>query len=267
MKLCFWNNEQICAASVAYDVGLPGHQWFDAPTDYNKDKLYKLEEGQVVELTITDLDPQRLRIYRVVPLRYTHEEVKTLIDFSILGFRKIAPHYDRGVKTKSEYKCADKDELIVRKSFTDIRDPITGRLTDLQVLFEWFAEDGSVQMTKTEIVKSFNKAQAETEERKRRERSIDFLISEARHTPLETIMDALITHYHDQQLLYKEKGSSDFADAINNETDATILAYLAIQVPFTSDPENYTIGIKESILYQLYDITEAQLIAALRPVV
>ena len=80
-------------------------------------------------------------------------------------------------------------------------------------------------------------------------------------------MDALISHYHAEQLLYKEKGSPDFATAIIGETDPTILSYLSTQVPFTSNPTQYTVSIKNSILYQLHSIDESQLIASLVPIV
>ena len=259
MRLCFWNNDQVCAAASDYDVKLLGHEWHDAPVDYDPTKIYRLSAGVVEEVPVVEYDPKRLRIYRVLPMSFD----PLISDFTILGFRKIAPYYDRGIKYKAEYKCADKDELIVTKSFTDIRDPVTGRLTDLQILFEYYCEDGTVGLSKTEIAKSYNKAQAETEERKRRERSLDFLMSEARHTALEPIMDVVIEHYHTEQLLYKEKGSSQFADAMIAETDPTISAYLAIQVPFTSDPENYTVSIIDATLYQLRAIDEATLLSRL----
>lgn len=260
MKLCFWNNEQICAAETEYNVGLPGHVWLSAPVDWTVGKHYKLEDGSIVELSILDYDPKRLRVHRVLP-----ETMDPLIsDFTILGFRKVAPHYDRGRKIKAEYKCVDKDEVIVEKIFTDIRDSGTGRLTDIQVLFNWYCEDNTIGASKTESVKSFNKAQSETEERKRRERAIDFLVSEGKDTQIESIMDALFTHYYNVQQIFKEKGTSEFADAMNNETDATINNYLALRVPFTSDP-SYTVPIKESILYQISALSEAALLATLQP--
>ena len=262
MKLCFWNGEMICASNVEYNVNLPGHQWFDAPIDYDSSKVYKYEDSQIQEVPIIEYDPKRLRVHRVLPMNMD----PLISDFTILGFKKMAPHYDRGRKIKAEYKCVLKDELIVEKIFTDIRDPGTGRLTDLQVLFNWYAEDGTIELSKTETVKTFNKAQSETMERNRRERSLDFLISEGRGTAIEPIMDILFAHYHDEQLVFKEKGNSNFADAINNETDPTINGYLDIRVPFASDPLNYDVPIRESILYQIKAIDEAALMAVVQPI-
>lgn len=262
MRLCFWNDNFICASQAEYDVKLHGHVWLDAPVDYDPSKMYKLVLGVIEEIPVSVYDPKRLRVHRVLPMGND----PLISDFTILGFRKIAPYYDRGVKYKAVYKCATHDEVIVEKVFTDIRDSVTGVLTDLQILFNFYCEDGTIGASKTEISKSYNAAQAETEERKRRERAIDFLISEARHTPLEPLMDAIFSHYQNEQLFYKEKASTSFADAINAETDPTMLDYLATQVPFSSDPTNYTIDIKSAILYQIHNIDEAQLLANLNPI-
>lgn len=183
-------------------------------------------------------------------------------DFSILGFRKKAPHYDRGRKIKAEYWCVNKDEVIVEKIFHDIRDPETGRLTDLQVTFNWYNENNDIALTKTEIVKELNKAQSETIERQRRERAIDFLISEARYTPNEPYVTMLMLHYETQINHFKTKAADDFSSAMENETDPTILAILASRVPFASDP-TYTVPIKESIQYQIGSLDEAGLLATL----
>lgn len=260
MKLCFWNGELICSSDQERDIGLPGHQWFDAPADYSIDKVYKYEDSQIQEVPVADHDPKRLRVYRVLP-----ESQDALIsDFTILGFRKVAPHYDRGRKIKAQYKCVDKDELIVEKIFTDVRDSSTGRLTGIQVLFNWYCEDNTIGASKTETVKLFNKAQAETEERKRRERSIDFLISEARYTENEPYVTMLMLHYETQINHFKSKAADDFNTAMNNETDPTILAILASRVPFASD-NSYTVPIKESIQYQIGSLDEAGLLATLAP--
>lgn len=202
-----------------------------------------------------------LRIFRLLP----KDQNPLISDFTILGFRKRAPHYDRGRKTKAEYRCAINDEIIVEKIFMDVRDPTTNLLTGLQVTFNWYNEDNEIGLTKTEIVKELNKAQAETIERQRRERAIDFLISEARNTPNEPYINTLMLHYDTEILHFKDKASNEFATAINNETDPTISAILAARVPFASDT-SYTVPIKESILYQIGSLDEAGLLATLQPV-
>ncbi len=201
-----------------------------------------------------------LRVFRALP-----KDLDPLTsDFTILGFRKKAPHYDRGRKVRAEYWCVDKDEVIVEKIFDDIRDEENGRLTDLQVTFNWYDEDGNIGLSKTEIVKELNKAQSETIERQRRERSIDFLISEARYTPNEPYVTMLMLHYETEINHFKTKAADDFASALNNETDPTILAILSARVPFASN-NDYTVPIKESILYQIGALDEASLLQTLEP--
>lgn len=206
------------------------------------------------------VNPNKLRIYRAL-----NEDFDPLTsDFTILGFRKRAPHYDRGRKIRAEYHCAYNDELIVEKIFNDVKDPDTGRLIALQVTFNWYKEDNTIGLTKTEIVKELNKAQAETIERQRRERAIDFLISEARYTPNEPYVTMLMLHYETQINHFKSKAADDFAEALQNETDPTISFILASRVPFASNPA-FTVPIKESILYQIGSLDEAGLLATLEP--
>lgn len=208
-------------------------------------------------------DPQieyDLRVFRALP----KSNNPLITDFSILGFRKRAPHYDRGRKIKAEYWCVEKDEVIVEKIFNDVRDPETGRLTALEVTFNWYNENDEIGLTKTEIVKELNKAQAETIERQRRERAIDFLISEARYTPNEPYVNMLMLHYESEINHFKSKADDTFAIALNNETDPTISAILEARVPFASN-NSYTVPIKESIQYQIGALDEAGLLATLEP--
>ena len=199
-----------------------------------------------------------LRIFRALP----KSSDPLISDFSILGFRKRAPHYDRGRKIKAEYWCVNKDEVIVEKIFNDVRDPVTGRLTALEITFNWYNENNEIGLTKTEIVKELNKAQAETIERQRRERSIDFLMSEARYTPNEPYITMLMLHYETQINHFKSKAADDFAQALETETDPTINAILGSRVPFASN-HMYTVPIKESILYQIGELDEAGLLTTL----
>lgn len=188
-----------------------------------------------------------LRISRRLPKRLD----PLIHDFSILGFNKESPRYDRGRKQSASYK--DADDTVVTKTFSDIRDS-NGLLTAVSVLFEWFNEDGTLGLSKTEVVKNYNKYEAETEERKRRERQLDYLIAGAKGTPAEPHINTLFGHYHEQQLRYKESGSSDLDDAIDAETDSTILGILDISLPRVDDP-NKNITVRQSIKYQTGSMT------------
>lgn len=257
MRICFWNNEQVCTAATDYDIGLNGHVWLDIPVNYDENLVYVLNNGIIETKEIKDYDPQRLRIYRKLPLT----EDPLISDFSILGFNKIAPHYDMGRKIKAEYKDPLNNDLIVEKIFKDVRD-VNNRLSSLEITFNWYEESGDIGLTKTETVKNYNKAESETEERKRRERAIDFLISEARYTANEPHINTLMLHYEQQINHFKAKSSDDFAQALQSENNANILEILSARVPFASN-ELYTVPIKESILYQIGALSEAELMATL----
>jgi len=194
-----------------------------------------------------------LRVYRILPKDLNPK----ISDFSILGFRKNSPSYDRGRKTEAIYKCVDTEEVIVKKTFSDVRD-INGILTGVQVKFDWYDENNVVSLTKTEVVREYNKYEAETEERKRRERQLDYLIAGAKDTPVETHVATIFAHYHDVQLKYKESGVSDFNDAIDAETNPSILGILAIVLPRVDDPTK-TITVKQSIKYQLGEMTLSEI--------
>ena len=203
----------------------------------------------------------QLRVFRKLPLDWDPK----ISDFTILGFRKVAPQYDRGRKAQAKYLDDENGDLIVEKIFSDIRNE-SGRLTDLQCKFNYYAEDGSIGMSKTEIIKSFNKSEAKTEERKRRERQMDYLLAEAEYTDAEPILDSIYSHYYDEQQRYKEDGADVLAEALNNETDTTIAFYLKIRVPLAVDP-SFTIPIKEAILYQIGALDEAGLTAVMQPAI
>lgn len=194
-----------------------------------------------------------LRVFRVLPA----DQNPLIADFSILGFRKESPSYERGRKTQALYKCVDKEEIIVEKIFNDIRDE-NGRLTAVQVTFNWYDEDDNISLTKTEIVRKYNKYEAETEERKRRERQIDYLVAGAKDTPIESYINTVFSHYYDEQMVYKQKGTDEFSNAILTETDPTILMILGIEVPRGDDPSKL-ISVKNSILYQLGAKTLAEI--------
>lgn len=207
-----------------------------------------------------------LRVYRVIP----RDANPLITDFSILGFRKMAPYYDRGRKDKALYMCVDKEEIIVEKIFKDIRND-DGRLTDLEITFNWYREDGTIGLSKKEIAKSYNKSEAKTEERKRRERQLDFLLAEGEDSAAAPILDDIFEHYYEQILHYKENGSSILADAINADSDPNnedadeqIAFYLTIRVPLAAMPDTHNVPIKEAILYQIGAISDAELMATVQ---
>lgn len=211
-----------------------------------------------------------LRVYRVLP----KDQNPLISDFSILGFRKISPSYERGRKTQALYKCVDKDEIIVEKIFNDVRDE-SGTLTALEITFNWYNEDGEIGLSKTEQVKAFNKYQAETEERQRRERQIDYLVAGAKGTPIEASLNAVFDLLYNEVILYKEQGVNDAMveklDSIiynpsastQEELEQNGMWYVlnSIPLPRVDDPTKF-IYVIQSIKYQIGAMTLAEIEAA-----
>jgi hypothetical protein len=196
----------------------------------------------------------RLRVYRVLAT----EQDALISDFTILGFKKLSPRYDRGRKVKAEYRCPTANEMIVEKIFTDVRDS-NGTIEALEITFNWFDESNNIGLTKTETVKRYNKYQAETEERQRRERQLDFLIASARSTPFESFIGALFLHYKAEIQNYKEEWDSQgWDDAMSNETSASILTILNTPFPTATNPYKANF-VKDAIRYQIGTIDSTEL--------
>jgi len=202
----------------------------------------------------------KLRIYRVLP-----EILEPLIsDFTILGFRKISPSYERGRKTRAVYMCVEKDEIIVEKIFSDVFDE-NNNLTGTEITFNWYDEDGNIGLSKKELARSYNKYEAETEMRKRRERQIDYLVAGAKGTPIEPSLNAVFSKFYNEVMLYKDQGdAAPLGKALDSvkytpnvipgsveETNNNLWAILnQVPLPRVDDPEKF-IYVIQSIKYQI----------------
>lgn len=211
--------------------------------------MIQIHDGSEVEET-------DLRVYRVLDTRLNH----LVHDFTILGFRKVSPKYDRGRKIEAEYICAVTDDKVVKKIFSDVRNE-SGRLTQLQVEFQWFNELGEIGDSKIEIVKNYNEWEAQTEERKRRERQRDFLVGEADRAGAKAYLDMLFDYFKGQIDAYIETGSNAWEIAVKNHAPKFVNDDPA-QGPDASAIETQIYGIlearpegvfsiKEAILYQI----------------
>lgn len=183
--------------------------------------------------------------------KYIGDNTNPLIsDFSIVGLNKVSPTYHRGIKKSAVYQDPSNGKKVVEKIFSDVLDQSQEHIIGLEVQFNWYDETDNIGLTKTEIVKSLNKAEEKTLLRNRRERQIDFLLAGAESTPIEPIVNALINHYSNEVDLYITHGVDNWETAINNESNTTILGYLNIEVPRTDNP-GILITIKNSMLYQI----------------
>jgi len=171
-----------------------------------------------------------------------------VFDFTLLTtLTKMSPTYEKGRKTKSKYTDYN-GKVVVEKIFTDIKDEVTGCLKSLSMTINWLNDDDSVGITKTQIVKNFNKSESMTALRKRRERSIDYLQASAEGTAIENYVKALFKRYSNEIQLFISADTDDFLNSLNNETDAQYIAYLNIVV----GADNYT--VKDSIINQITNI-------------
>lgn len=148
-------------------------------------------------------------------------------DYSVFLLRE-SPVFTKGRKTYSEYKDPDTLELIVKVTYEDRYEAMTGNLIGIDRVIDWYDSEGLVGLSKS-AYSPMNKAEAANEKRARRIRSIDYLKSAGKDTPIEPYMDAIFTHYEDVVRFWYDMGGTGVADAVAAETDPTILAYLAIE--------------------------------------
>lgn len=202
------------------------------------DTINNVPEGYILNAHNEIVKKEQLRVFRSLEIGFNPLNH----DFTILGFKKVSPKYEKGRKTKAEYKCPVFDEIIVDKVFTDVRE--NGVLKSLEITFSWYNEEGAIGLTKTETVKVYNVVEAETTERERRLKQIDYLVASAVGTPIESYVNAIFDHYYTQVEKYKSKGTNEFENAINAE-NGEMLNYLNIVVGANGET------VKDSILNQI----------------
>lgn len=251
---------------IYYKFVEEGHNAF-----YDNKKVYAFNAEGQIEGSFPDMlpadpsksfyylkDAKKLKIRKYIPEFLPAE----ITDFSILGLIDQTPYPDRGRKYLTEYLDPKDSSLVVSKTFTDYIE--NGEFRGIDGTFRWYREDGEIGLEVSKSVKRYSPARATEVLRIRRERVFDFLISQARGTSYESYIDTLMDYYEEQIEDYKVKDSTDFANALENETNETILAILAARVPFAADP-SFTVPVKESIQYQIFALDDLGLLATLQP--
>lgn len=178
---------------------------------------------------------------RVTKWVVAEESAILAADYTVF-LRRESPVFTKGRKTYSDYLDPDTQELVVKVTYTDVYDEVTGGLVGIDRTIDWYLSTGEVGLSKTVAV-PLNKAEASHEKRERRVRSIDYLRAAGKGTPIEPYMNAVFSHYESVVRFWYDMGGNGVVDAVNNETDPTILAYLAIE----TEP-NWTVG--QGIVYQ-----------------
>ena len=173
-----------------------------------------------------------LRMYRMMP-----RNVNPLTsDVTLWGLDR-STTTSRGRKAHTLYK--DGSDTVAKKTYTDHTNPRT-----IQHLYEWFNEDGTVGATKTEL-KQYAPHEWYALLHGRRQNQIDYLIGEAAARELTSNSATLREHYATEIAEYLAEGTETLKDAIENETDQSIVAILDTQL---GTPDK---TIREAIIYQI----------------
>lgn len=158
-------------------------------------------------------------------------------DFTIIGLNKQPPVFDKGRKKEASFTSDSiGQDVVVKKTFID-------KEYGIDVLFEWYKTDGTVGLSKTQEV-HMSKEQLGDFFRQRRQRQVSSLIEGAKGTPVESLVGAIFAHYSNEVEEYLQVGDNVLENAIEVETDPTILGYLAVMLSETD-------SVKDRIIYQI----------------
>lgn len=194
------------------------------------------------------------------------EDELLILDIQHLGLTQNPWDYRRGAKTERIYNCVTDGNICVKHLFTYTFSNGERDIQDIHVKIEWYDASEQVKLTK-EYDKLMSAKQRKQINREIRQGRLDHLEGEAENlrtlalgvpepfkTQYNTVadnLDFLFSHYQTEVNSYIQRGTMDFENAVNNETDPTILAILAIPAlpPQPEFPNGMT--VKESIIYQL----------------
>ena len=188
------------------------------------------------------------------------------INIKFLGLDQDVWELTRGARVERLYTDPADDSLRIRDSYTYTMTDGDRVATPSTRKIEWFKTDGTVGLEVTRNLK-FSPKSLKGVQREIRQGRIDYLetaaenlrelaltLAEPEKTQYNTVadnIDNLFAHYEHDVLEYIQRGTMAFENAVNNETDATILAILAIpaRAPDADFPNGLT--VKQSIIYQL----------------
>jgi|LakMenEpi03Aug12_release.lakeMendotaPanAssembly.Ray.scaffolds.fasta_scaffold00217_22 hypothetical protein len=195
----------------------------------------------------------KLKIFKHNPwLETKHPEEIMATPVEVLnGITKGDPEFVKGVKIKTEFYSDEKDNVVVRQTYTDVLDN-NGFLIGINMKIEWLDEMGNPALFKT-VTNSLPISSASEEIRSRRKRQINYLQEAGTRLGIKQYIDMLFGFYSARVISgktlnflnnYIENGSKEFENAIKSETNEQILAILNAKLP-----DNVT--VKDSILNQI----------------
>lgn len=186
-------------------------------------------------------------------------------DIQFLGLEQQAWEFIRGARTQRVY--LDSNQLVnICDSYTYVYAADSRSVVSMERRIAFFDENG-VEIHGIDISKPQNVKSIKVLNRELRQGQLDYLEAGAENLRglAETVaeptksqfiqiadsIDVLFSHYEVQVDHYIQRGTMEFEEAINNESDAAILAILALpgRLPDAEFPSGLT--VKESIIYQL----------------
>lgn len=232
-------------------------------TDYLELWFTAAVDETAMDTVITAHDATKYNDLRIMP--YMYDKKWTLIendDYTIVGLVKASPFLEAWWrKSKAEYFTdVTETTVVVEKAFDDwYEDEDDGQWwtvsvwKGIDITHKWKKNDWTDWMTKTEK-KPLNKEERWSMKIRRRQKAVDGLIARAKWTPIEGMVDAIFDHYKNQKDTWIATWSSVLYDAIEAETDPTILWYLAVVVWMPDYVNGWVIEtatVKDSIYQQI----------------
>ncbi len=185
-------------------------------------------------------------------------------DIQFLGLNQESWGFERGARTERLYK--DGSNTAIRDYYTYTMTNDDRAVTGLDRHIEFFDNSGAIIHT-IDISKPQNVKSIRSLNREIRQGRLDYLESHAenlrdlaatlpepaksQYILVADSIDLMFAHYKVEVEEYISRGTMSFENAVNNETDATILNILAIaaRAPDADFPNGLT--VKQSIIYQL----------------
>lgn len=211
----------------------------------NEDKIEELENKIVITKKIPIKKPELLILKTNSFLKNkTREEIES-IDIDLLqGLHKESKYSKGYLYQKNYYLDNDKKVLCVKRTYELVYENnfLIGEKNEIF----WYDEKGDVSLQKSFVV-NFSAKEAAFKKSQIRQIQIDYLQHPEKPYQIPAIISAinkLFEHYKNVIIDYRLSGSNSFKEAIENETDSSILTILNTKLP---DKKT----VKESILYQI----------------
>lgn len=201
-------------------------------------------------MIIYENDTTQYNIFRFLHSPIAEPEFLANVEIGILGLTKKPWLYERGKKTTRDYLDSD-DNLVCQIRCEYIEDDL-GHITNVNKFIDFYTNEGTVGMTK-DVSKEYTSRELKKLNREVRQNQIDHLEAVGEEAPaVAPILNAIFDHYESDVDSYILRNGTGFEDAIRDEANPTITAYLNIVVePAEVREDDIDLTIRGGILYQI----------------